>query len=257
MWAICRLSLQRLREPAMLMLGALGILLAWGFSGSNAFEMQEAETREAARLLVENKLLLGTVLLVALGMLTTVFNAASEIPRDIDSRFIAILLTKPLGRLHYLVGKFLAALLMGLILTGTWVTIMLVCRALLHGGESETPLTASVVFAQYACLLILVPVVAAAITVSCWFADVVAMILTSVYVLLGIVAAILPVTACLLPGSARWVIMTLYLSVPNLTYFVQSQDSVTGYALLVVYAFSAAATLLVLGHVRFARKDLF
>ena len=63
-----------------------------------------------------------------LGALVGVFTGATEIPRDVSSRMIAVLLSKPISRGRYLAGKYLGCLLISTGYTCLWLIIMLVAR---------------------------------------------------------------------------------------------------------------------------------
>ena len=189
MLAIFNLTIRRLKEPATVILFLIGCIFAFFVNGTDVFELSSIHSATSESVLGRNNVLLGTVLLCGMGLLVTVFNAASEIPRDISSRMIAILLSKPVSRLEYVSGKFLGALGIGIANTGCWVTVMLICRKFMADPEKAKALTAGVAFSQYTCLMILVPITAVAICFSCWFSDVVSMIVTTVYVLLSFAIA--------------------------------------------------------------------
>ena len=257
MLAICRLTLRRLKEPALIMLFFIGAVFSFMVSGSGVFEFSEINGGQAPELSHANSIYLGTVLLCGLGLLVTMFNAAAEIPRDISSRMISILLSKPISRLEYIAGKFLGAMGIGLLYTGLWLTIMLICKALFHEPNLASPLTLASVCHQYLCLLLLPPVTAIAIGFSCCFSDVVAMILTAIYVIACFGAAIVPIIACLSPFLLKRVILLGYLFFPNLCFFLQSYAGFWANLAIFVYAAATSLLFLLLGKALFNAGDVF
>lgn len=236
----------------------VGSIISYWFAGLGTFSSDVVgQSLIFGEQQVNGTILLGTILLTLLSGLITVFNAAAEIPRDIDSRMIAILLSKPISRQRYIWGKFLGTLGLGLICGLMWLTLMLICRQFLPIDEAEQLRWVDVV-RQYACLLLLVPLTAVAISISCYFSDILAMVITCVYLLLCFVAAIFPVvislTAQLVIGK---ILLLPYYLFPNLLYFLLSYPSLLDYAGLVVYALATAIIFLLLGRSRFNTGDIF
>ena len=255
MFGICMLTVRRLREPASIILLLIGCLFSFFVSGTEAFEISNIHGSSANELIASNKILLGTVLLVGLGILISIFNGATEIPRDISSRVIFILLSKPISRLEYVGGKFLGVLVIGLGSTIVWITLMLVFRVALSSGAAAH-LSGSQILAQYTCALMLVPITALAICSSCCFGDVVSMIVTVVYLLLSFAMVIAPIVAALSPAAAGKIVLAVYFFFPNLCLFLQSYPTFWASVAIVVYAFCSSTLFLLLGKTVFEHGDV-
>jgi ABC-type transport system involved in multi-copper enzyme maturation permease subunit len=258
MIAIALLTLHRLREVAFIMLLLVGLGLSYAFAGMGSFA---SDILGREMLLgsgtTTGTTLLGTLLLVLLGGLIAIFNAAAEIPRDISTRLVAVLLSKPVSRQRYLWGKFLGTLLLVVIFTSTWLTTMLLCRHFIVADPTE-PLTLGIALRQYWCLLFLAPVTAIATMVSCFFSDVISMIVSSVYIGLCFVAGIMPVIIALVGDLLLGKLLLLpYYCVPNLAYFFHGYTTLGQYLVLVVYALAICGLSLGLARLRFERGDVF
>lgn len=260
MTGIWFVTMARLREPAFLIVFFVGCIISYLFSQVGSFEVTNARSAEIIEATADPALqnvLLGTVLLTVLGMLITVFIAASEVPRDISSRMIAIYLSKPVSRAGYLFGKFIGSLSIGLTFAAIWITIMVVRRYFF--SEIEDPLTTRVLVNQYFCLLMLVPTCAVSVAISCYFSDVLAMILTCIYVLLSFFVAGIPYIIKVLADDllVKVALLPPYYLLPNLSYFVRTQQSPMEYISLLVYTVSITGIFLMIGRAGFNRGDIF
>ena len=255
---IAILTLHRLREAAFLMLLAVGLGLSYFFAGLGSFasDILGREMLLGAGS-TTGTTLLGTLLLVLLGGLIAIFSAAAEIPRDISTRLVAVLLSKPVSRQRYLWGKFLGTLGVVMILTVVWLTSMLLVRHFVVRDATE-PLTWGVALRQYWCLLFLAPVTAVATAVSCFFSDVVSMIVSSVYVGLCFVGGIMPVVIALVGDLLVGKLLLLpYYCVPNLAYFFHGYASLWQYLALAGYSLAICGVSLSLARLRFEHGDVF
>lgn len=259
MFAIAAITVWRMREPAFMIMVLVGLIVSYWFAGLGTFN---ADFIGDDLLFGENSrsasILLGTILLVLLGALVAVFNAAAEIPRDVSSRMIAVLLAKPITRGRYIWGKFLGTLGLGGACSFLWISSMLLCRLFVVGADGEEPLGWMGCLQQYVCLLMLMPVTAMAIGISCYLSDILAMIVTSVYVVLCFVAALLPVVLALVGGFGLGKVLLIpYYAFPNLIYFLRSYDRPGDYLALGAYALCICIIFIGLGRARFDRGDLF
>ena len=116
MWAIAQFSLLKMRESAFYMLMivaaviclftnsadpvteqvARGSLFSYAFSGSSGAP----------------SIAMGSCVALIISILISSFYGSSEIPSDISSGVILIILSKPVGRLRYLAGKYTAIVIM-------------------------------------------------------------------------------------------------------------------------------------------------
>ena len=257
MISIAYLTYLRLKEPAFLVLMAIGMLISYWLGGLG---MVDAEIVSRASLLgssnTQGTVLLGTILLAFLCGLINIFNAATEIPRDISTRMIAIYLSKPLDRTHYLIGKYLGTLGIGMTAGLLWITAMLVSRVFLHEGAES--LTGADMVRQYLVLLYLIPVTAIAVGISCYFSDVLAMIICCAYIVCCFAATLVPVVFNILSGLLFMkILMVPYHFFPNLLYYFQPYDRASSYVQLAVYALATCLLFLLIGRKKFNRGDVF
>jgi len=258
MWAIATISLLRLREAAFTVLLVVGLVISYCFAGLGTFSSdvigQEVIFGDKSG---NGTILLGTILLVLLGGLITIFTAAAEIPRDVSTRMIAIYLSKPVSRGQYVWGKFLGTCMLGLICSTLWITCMLICRHFVKLADGEA-LSLTQTLGQYWSLLLMLPISAVAVGISCYFSDIISMLATCVYIVICFVTGFFPMALALVAGSVfGYVLLVPYYCFPNLLYFFRSYDSPLLYVLLVVYAAAVGAVFVSLGRLRFERGDVF
>ncbi len=255
MTGIFLMTIRRFRDAAsffIFILGCVFAVLMQGMGQLDILAFSESETE----LVGTNNVLFGTVILVGLAVLVTIFNAASEIPRDISNRLISVLLSKPISRFQYVLGKFAASLVFGAINGGIWITVLVVCRYFMT-NDPIVPFTAGLVFSQYVCLLILFPITAIAICSSCIFSDVVSMIVTSAYIMLSFGVVVVPIMSALSRSGLGKAIMFVYYFFPNLGYFLQSYHSFFGVLGLAIYAGTTSLIFLLIGSYRFGNSDVY
>ena len=254
MWAITKLTFGRAKDPALIILFLMGGVLAFFLQDSDIFELFGANVDSIEPVVPKTGIFLGTVILSSLGVMISVFNATSEIPRDINSRLISILLSKPLSRFEYVMGKFLGSLSISLSFGTAWITIMLVSKTLLSESDG---LGFWVAIAQYNCLLALIPTCAFATAVSCFFSDMVSMIVTSAYILLSFSMAIAPIVASLSGAVFGKLVLFFYFFFPNYVFFLQNKPGFVGTMACLLYSLSISLIFIIIGVARFDEGDVF
>ena len=245
MIAISILTFRRAAETASVMLYIMGFVIANVVSDAPVFELLDMDPKRGK----ESTILFGTVLLVGLGVLVSVFNAASDIPRDKSSRFIAILLSRPLSRFEYLLGKYFGTLCLGLFNTISWITALVFFR-------SES-MSMQQMLDQYTILLVFLPATAIAITISCFLADIVSMVVTFIVLIFSVVNGIVPILLAISPGSIQKFILNIYFVFPNFLLFLQNYNDMIGFASLLVYSLSLSAIFLYFAYLIFDSGDVF
>lgn len=254
--AIAQITWRRLREPATIFLTILGCVMGYATAGANAFGSDAASAAPQGPLPATEPLLLGTILAAMLGSLVTIFTAASDIPRDISTRMVAIYLSKPLSRRQYLLGKFLGALGLSGFCCILWVTTMLIVRGV--SSEESGALTVGLAARQYLALLLLVPVAGIATGISCYFADIVAMIVTGLYLTLCFLLALLPVLINVLGHLiVGKLLLIVYFLGPNLAFFLRGYHSPALNLYLALYAVASAGIFLYIGDLALGKGDVF
>lgn len=103
LWAITRNTVQEIfRQPVYGMLILIGMVLIAFSPAVTMFTMMED-----VKLLID----MGLATTFILGMVLAVFAASSVISHEIDSKTVATVMSKPVGRLTFLLGKFLGLLI--------------------------------------------------------------------------------------------------------------------------------------------------
>ena len=116
MWAIAQFSLLKMRESAFYMLMILAAVIcvctntadpvseqvARGSLFSYAFNSSSNTTAFS----------MGSCIALVISILISSFYGATEIPSDINTGVIQVILSKPVGRFRYLAGKYLAIVIM-------------------------------------------------------------------------------------------------------------------------------------------------
>lgn len=260
MSGIAILTIRRLQEPAFLILFMLGALLAYGISDAGAMDISlfgvvTIAGEKGAHAPPEAGLLVGTLVLTVLGCLITVFTATCEIPRDISTRMIAILLSKPISRAEYVGGKFLGSLGIGLIFSVLWLTIMIGSR-LAWPPPHQSSISVIGLILQYRCLLILLPITAIAVSISCYMSDLSAMIVSAFYILFAFGISVLPILINLIPSLIGKLLLFGYLFTPNLGYFIFGPHGFFPNLALVVYAVSSSFLFINIGRLYFEQGDI-
>ena len=117
MWAVAELSLLKMREGAFYLLILVGIAVC--VLADTADPVSGQVTREslfAYALSGESvnvpPLTIGTCVGMLICILLGVFYGSSEVPGDMNSGLILVVLSKPVSRMRYLLGKYLSTLLM-------------------------------------------------------------------------------------------------------------------------------------------------
>ena len=135
-----------------------------------------------------------------ISILISSFYGSSEIPSDINSGVILIILSKPVGRLRYLAGKYAAIVIMAYSIFIFLQLVLFASRKFL--GFGVVPYN-SVQMALRLLIpaLILLPLIAANIAFSIFAGALGAMIFTALYLLFCGVVAFLPLTMAIFPDG--------------------------------------------------------
>jgi ABC-type transport system involved in multi-copper enzyme maturation permease subunit len=192
-------------------------------------------------------------------MLIAVMMSMLLISREVDNRTVFNILSKPVRRWQFILGKYLglvAIVAVNLLL----ITLVLVVMVLIYTGQFDPML----VFAAAMTMLEMSVVAAFATLFAVLTRPILGSLMTLAMFIVGHTSADLWMLTRHLPGTfTRAVITVVYYLVPNLERFNFKTEVVhdllihpaaVGWA--VVYAFSFAAVLLFLAALRFQTKDL-
>ena len=192
-------------------------------------------------------------------MLIAVMMSMLLISREVDNRTVFNILSKPVRRWQFILGKYLglaAIVAVNLLL----ITVILVVMVLIYTGQFDPML----VFAAFMTMLEMSVVAAFATFFAVLTRPILGSLMTLAMFIVGHTSADLWMLTRQLPGTfTRAVISVLYYLVPNLERFnfktevvhdLPIQPAAVGWA--VVYASAFVAVLLFLAALRFRTKDL-
>ena len=105
-FGVFEITVKKMKEPAFAMLLVIAVLI-----GACVSEMEQMSFKQDSGVLfglisLEQgaPLLTGFVVILLMTAIVAIFSAATDIPKDIESRVIMVVLTKPVKRLEYLFG---------------------------------------------------------------------------------------------------------------------------------------------------------
>lgn len=202
---------------------------------------------------------IGTCVAMLFCILIAVFYSASEIPSDINNGLIMIVLSKPLGRVQYLAGKYISTMIMSLAVFVLIEVALIVSNRVF--GFGSTLYSFQLIWRQFIPALMLIPLITITIAFSTVGGSMGAMVITTVYSLFSLVMGVMPLTVSLFPSGMLPGIDTLLKSLRYLfpNYMFYFQDSINNPLLiisLVVYTVSVAFIFMFFTMLRLQRMDL-
>lgn len=257
MIAVIYFTINKLKEPSFMILLMAFILIGFNFSSPSTLS-ENMSSDVIGDVITAGKgepLLAGTIFAFLISLLLTVFTGSSEIPREISSRTIMLILAKPIRRETYLVGKFFGIFLMGCTFFTCFELPMVVNSAI----NSDSGLSVSLIARQFTLLIALLPVAALAVTVSCFTSEISGMILTICYLLFGLSVAMTPILLAALPDGmgVSFIFNAIYYCFPNFVFFIKDMNLMSfSFAALIVYALSITAMFLTIASIRMKTRDL-
>jgi ABC-type transport system involved in multi-copper enzyme maturation permease subunit len=254
---VFEITIKKMKEPAFAILLLIAVLI-----GACVSEMEQISFKQDGGVLfglisLEQgpPLLAGFVVILLMTIIIAIFSGATDIPKDIESRMIMHVLTKPVKRIEYILGKyfglvaicicfFMAAAIAATVVhwtkTGEFYGLQLLCR-------------------QFLLLLALFPFVALTIMVSTFLPDISAMIVTTVYISFSLLISAISVFVDMLPKSLEIVSLIHIFAYffPNFFYFFNS-CKFSGIVLiaLIAYSFSMSAIFLLIASFQMNRRDM-
>lgn len=121
----------------------------------------------------------GMMLVTAAAMLT-VISLAFDIPKELQSGVASVLLAKPLGRTHYLIGKLVGISWVGIFITGLISIGFLIIYSVSHGSPSQELVKALVLV----CLSV-IPMASVVLLFSSFLNEAVAATISTVAIWMG------------------------------------------------------------------------
>jgi ABC-type transport system involved in multi-copper enzyme maturation permease subunit len=255
--AVSEMTFRRVKEPAFMILFVISGLIGYAVSEMKDFSFNADDSILAGIIAAGHgsQPLSGFVIIFMLSLLVAVFTGATDIPRDIDSRMVMLILAKPVRRSEYLIGKYLGSLS---ICIAFFLVASLVAGTahFIKNGELFPP---GVLFRQFFLLLAFFPFTAMTVMFSTFFADISAMIVTVVYLMFSIMLSSLVGLIELLPEGmpAVDIVYPFYYLFPNYLYYLNAFSNVGLTAVaLVVYSFSVTLIFLLIASFRMKNRDM-
>jgi ABC-type transport system involved in multi-copper enzyme maturation permease subunit len=200
----------------------------------------------------------GLAAMALLGLLVVLLVGANMVRKEMDRRTITTVLTKPVGRGEYLLGKYLG-------LAGTLTCMVALMGVIYAGALALTPATPSWAHlgAVYLTLLELLVLVAAAVLFSTVSGPALAAVFAATLFGIGHLSGSLLEFGTLQGGMLQTVATVAYRLLPDLEVFNVRAAVVHGepvalahVGLATVYAVGWIAVFLILSRAVFARKEL-
>ena len=260
MFAIVLLTLKRMRESAFFIFLGIALVLAFVFSGLDPIVQQLssesifAQVVEAGR--SKNPLLSSAFVMFVISAFFGGFLGAAEIPRDISSELILILLSKPIRKISYMLGKFFGMLFICMALYVSSLCIIFIAHWL-QTGELYPLL---LMLKQLYLILAFLPFCGMIIMISCFTGELAAMVISFLYLVFSISFSFLPIAAAMLPkgtaGHAGAAGFILYYFFPNFVFYFQDFKMFgLVFFMLLIYSFSLSIIFLLIAAGRLETMD--
>ena len=260
MFAITLLTLKRMREPAFFIFLGIALVLAVVFSGLDPITQQQiaesifAQVVEADR--SKNPLLSASFVMFVISAFFGGFLGAAEIPRDISSDLILILLSKPIRKLSYMLGKYFGMLILCLSLYGASLAVIFIAHKF-QTGEFYPLL---LMLKQLYLILAFLPFCGMIIMISCFTGELAAMVISFIYLMFSLSFSFLPIAVAMLPkgvagyaGAAGFIIYYLF---PNFIFYFQDFKMFgLVFFMLLIYSFSLSIIFLLIAVGRLETRD--
>jgi len=261
MLTITEMTVKKLKEPAFLLMLCISVLVGYFVSNGETIASQLTQDNILNQIIRDQQahppLLACTFYAFVISILLACFSGAAEIPREISSGQIQLLLAKPLSRTGYLLGKYIGVLLICML----FFTVTESAAIIFHRLDKNVWFDGMLIFRQFQLCLAFIPLVAIIVAISCFTGDIAAIILTVIYLIFSTLFNFLPILTALLPpgfaGELEYYLYLLYYLFPNCLFFFldfRLFGLVSGTLLL--YSLSIAAIFLMIASFRLNHMDL-
>ncbi|MHB9138557.1 MAG: ABC transporter permease subunit [Victivallaceae bacterium] len=256
-FGVFEITFKKVKEPAFSLLLVIAVVIGACVSSMETLSLKEDNGMLLGLISSEQgaPLLSGFVIILFMTMIVAIFAGATDVPKDIESRMIMLILTKPVTRIEYLFGKYLGivAICISFFLAAS------VATSVVHWIKSGEIFAFSLLTRQFLLLLALFPFIALTIMISTFLSDISAMIVTSVYLIFSLLASAVSVFVDMLPKSLEAVSIVHIVAYffPNFFYFFNSfKFSGIVIIAMIIYSFSMAAIFLFIAAFQMNRRDM-
>ncbi len=261
MLGIAELTFRKIKESAFIIIFMLAIIAGFILTDSGKISDNTFESSGIIGQLMASRqgypIMTSTFSAIIFTLIMALFTGATDIPRDIESRMIMLLLSKPVSKTRYLLGKYLGLLTLCLIIfLATEITVYLG-----HYFTAGEFYPVGMMLKQFYLILILLPFLAMMVTISCFVPDVSAMILGVLYIMFSISVSTIPILVSMLPqsiaGDVESYLFLIYYMFPNFLYYFQTFSTIGIVPLaLVFYSLSMTVIFLTIGVFRMSTRDM-
>ena len=256
-FAIFELTIKKVKEPAFSLLFVIAALV--GYSVSEMGQLAFGQDNEVLFGLISLEqgapLQIGFVVILLMTLIVASFGGATDIPKDIDSRMIMLILGKPVKRVEYLLGKYLG-------IVAICVVFFLIAGIAAFAGHAIKTgefFAFSLMLRQLFLMLVIFPFVGMTMMISAYLSDISAMIVTIVYLIVSVCISAFSLLIDMLPKSLEVVSVIHIMSyfTPNYFYFFSSFKycGVVIFA-LIAYAVSMTVIFLSIAAFRLNNRDM-
>ncbi|OQA88467.1 MAG: ABC-2 family transporter protein [Lentisphaerae bacterium ADurb.Bin242] len=260
MLAITLLTLKRVREPAFFIFLGIAMVLAYAVSGLDPISQQLnsesifAQVVDAGRSTLP--LLSASFVMFIISAVLGGFLGAAEIPRDISSDLILILLSKPIRKISYMLGKYFGMLVICIFLYAASLLVIFLAHWI-HTGEIYSFL---LLLKQLYLILAFLPFCGMIIMISCYTGELAAMVVSFFYLIFSLSFSFVPIAVAMLPkgvaGYAGGVVFILYYFFPNFIFYFQDFKMFGLVSLmLLIYSVSLSIIFLLIAVGRLETRD--
>ena len=251
MVSIARFTILKIFEPAFIFLLVFGFILSYMTSGNQSLDL--SFFTDITNTSTKGNLDIGSFILLMLSLIIAVFVGSTEIPRDLNTRMITILLCKPLSRAYYVMGRFLGTWTLASMLYAGWLFALGVFQYFNMPDLFDT----KTFLLNFLYVFALAPVSAVAVTVSTYLDDVPAMIISFIIISISFTMGSIPIIITVIPDAdLRRLVLLFYYLLPNFTYLFRSFEAFYHCLAFITYCIALSLMLLKIGITHFDDRDL-
>lgn len=260
MFAIAELTLRKMKEPAFFIMLAIALVLAFMTSGFDSLSDQMKSDSIFAGIINsgrgEEKLLTSTFFIFGISAILAGFLGAAEIPRDISSGLILLIMSKPVKKYEYMLGKYFGIFGVCMIFFTFSEAVVVTSSYLCRGNLYSFPC----ILRQFELAAAFIPYTAIVVAISCFAGELASIILTAMYLLISLSFNLVPILAAMLPagfaGQMEKGIFMIYYLFPNYIYYFQDHRLLgVVFIFLMVYSFAIAAIFLCIAAMKLETMD--
>lgn len=250
MFSIARFTILKISEPAFIFLVIFGGVLSYITSGVQGLDL--SFFAEIAETTTSGNLSMGVLILIMLANIIAIFVGSTEIPRDLNTRMITILLSKPISRDKYVLGRFLGTWLLAAILYASWLTLL---GAFQYFNLPDL-FNMKNFLLNYLYIFSLAPISAIAVTISAYLDDVPAMIVSFLFISISFTMGSIPIIIKVFPNEFANIILLFYYLLPNFAYLFRSFEAFFQVIAFIFYAATMSLIFMKIGMTHFNERDL-